>query len=101
KTFLKREQIEELTAMMEQFVYEVLGLKDDTEEDFDALMAMVIELRNEAKAKRDYVSFDKIRDGLQKIGIQLKDNKHTTRWVKNSSSFKSNLCIVLSEESAG
>src|SRR5690606_1377305 len=83
KTFLKREQIEELTAMMEQFVYEVLGLKDDTEEDFDALMAMVIELRNEAKAKKDYVSSDKIRDGLQKIGIQLKDNKHTTLWVKN------------------
>lgn len=83
KTFLTKEQIQELTALMEQFVFEVLGLKDDTEEDFDALMAMVIDLRNEAKTKKDYVSSDKIRDGLQKIGVQLKDNKHTTLWVKN------------------
>ena len=86
KLFLNSKQIEDLTALMEQFVYDVLGLKDDTmkaDKDFEELMEIIIELRNEAKEKKDYVSSDKIRDGLMKIGIQLKDNKQKTLWVKN------------------
>lgn len=86
KLSLSQEQIDALKLLMEQFVYDVLGLKNDAVDsngDFDELMRIVIELRNEAKEKKDYVSSDKIRDGLQKIGIQLKDNKQETLWVKN------------------
>jgi len=86
KVFLNSEQINQLKSLMEQFVYDVLGLKDDTlnkDEDFEKVMEIVIQLRNEAKENRDYVSSDKIRDSLQKIGIQLKDNKSTTLWLKN------------------
>jgi len=86
KLFLNQQQIENLTVLMEQFVYDVLGLKDDTlnaDKDFEEVMRIIIELRNEAKGKKDYVSSDKIRNGLQKIGIQLKDNKQKTLWVKN------------------
>lgn len=86
KVFLNSEQISQLETIMEQFVYEVLGLKDDIlrmDEDFDKVMNIVVKLRNEAKENRDYVSSDKIRDSLQKIGIQLKDNKSKTLWLKN------------------
>lgn len=85
KVFLNGTQIEELRNLMEQFVYQVLGLTDDTldlKEDFDEIMKVIIDLRNEAKENKDYVSSDRIRDGLQKIGIQLKDNKIKTHWVK-------------------
>jgi len=46
-------------------------------------MEIVVQLRNEAKENRDYVSSDKIRDSLQKMGIQLKENKSKTLWLKN------------------
>jgi len=86
KIFLSAEQIADLRVLMEQFTYDVLGLKDDTlnaGKDFEEIMKFIIDLRNEAKKNKDYVSSDKIRDGLQKIGIQLKDNKQETLWVKN------------------
>lgn len=85
KASLNGTQIEELRDLMEQFVYQVLGLTLDTldaKEDLEAVMSILIELRNDAKTNKDYVSSDRIRDGLQKIGIQLKDNKTKTHWVK-------------------
>jgi cysteinyl-tRNA synthetase len=86
KVFLNSEQIDQLKSLMDQFVYNVLGLKDDIlkmDGDFEKVMDIVVELRNEAKGNRDYVSSDKIRESLQKIGIQLKDNKSKTLWLKN------------------
>lgn len=86
KVCLNSEQISQLKSLMEQFVYDVLGLKDDIlneAEDFEKVMDIVVQLRNEAKENKDYVSSDRIRDSLQKIGIQLKDNKSKTLWLKN------------------
>jgi cysteinyl-tRNA synthetase len=86
KVFLNLEQIDQLRSLMNQFVYNVLGLKDDIlkmDSDFEKVMEIVVELRNEAKENRDYVSSDKIRESLQKIGIQLKDNRSKTLWLKN------------------
>jgi len=40
----------------------------------------VIRLRNEAKANKDFVTSDRIRDELNAIGIQLKDSKEGTLW---------------------
>jgi len=88
KLRLNGQQIAELKRCMEQFTYEVLGLKDDTvnaDQDFEEVMDLIIELRNEAKRNKDYVSSDKIRAGLLRIGIQLEDNKQKTRWVKTNS----------------
>src|SRR5690606_31889751 len=82
KLHLNGQQIAELKICMEQFTYDVLGLKDDTvnaDQDFEEVMNLIIELRNEAKKSKDYVSSDKIREGLQRIGIQLEDNKQKTR----------------------
>jgi cysteinyl-tRNA synthetase len=43
---------------------------------------MVIELRKTAKENKDYATSDKIRLGLQSMGIQLKDSKEGTTWNK-------------------
>jgi cysteinyl-tRNA synthetase len=43
---------------------------------------MIVDLRNGAKVNRDYATSDKIRDGLQQIGFQLKDGKEGTTWSK-------------------
>lgn len=66
------------------FVFKVLGLKFKEEENNQKLagvMDLVIDLRQEARAKKDFDTSDKIRDGLSKIGITIKDAKEGTTWM--------------------
>lgn len=74
----------EITALMEHFVYDVLGLVDDNTgtEDFEKLMDVIVALRNEAKKNKDYATSDRIRERLNELGIQLKDSKDGTLWNK-------------------
>lgn len=67
------------------FFFDVLCLKveDSDSGDTDELMQLIIKLRNEAKAGKDYATSDKIREGLKSIGFQLNDKKQgTTDWVR-------------------
>ncbi|MCO5937294.1 cysteine--tRNA ligase [Mucilaginibacter sp. RB4R14] len=76
---------ERMKKTYNDFFYDVLGLKQDDNEnaDTDDLMNLVIKLRNEAKTNKDYATSDKIREGLKNIGFQLNDNKQgTTDWVR-------------------
>jgi len=76
--------IEALKSLVKDFVYDVLGLKDEKVEtdDLGKIMDFIIDLRSEAKANKDYATSDKIRNGLQALGIQLKDSKEGTTWSK-------------------
>src|ERR1700754_69314 len=66
-----------LKQLMSDFIIDVLGLKNEqaANDDLPRVLDMIVNLRNEAKANQDYATSDKIRDGLQKIGFQLKDSK--------------------------
>ncbi len=67
-----------LQQQMKLYLEDVLGLKAVSETDNSKLaevMQLLIELRKEAKAKKDFVTSDKIRNQLANIGIQLKDEK--------------------------
>ncbi|HEY0900383.1 MAG TPA: DALR domain-containing protein, partial [Sphingobacteriaceae bacterium] len=76
--------LQELKTMIRQFVYDVLGLKEEVAEteNLSQILDFIIQLRLEAKANKDYVTSDKIRIGLQDLGIQLKDSKEGTTWSK-------------------
>ena len=76
--------LEQLRALLLNFVHDVLGLVDDNtgSDDFEKLMEVVIGLRNEAKLNKDYTMSDRIREGLSAMGIQLKDSKEGTLWNK-------------------
>lgn len=73
-----------LKQLMNDFILDVLGLKNEQAADNDLpnVMNMIVGLRVEAKQNRDYATSDKIRDGLQKIGFQLNDGKEGTTWSK-------------------
>lgn len=65
------------------FVYDVLGLenKNDSNTDSDKLpgvVALLIQLRKDARDNKDFATSDKIRDQLAALGIQLKDGKEGT-----------------------
>jgi cysteinyl-tRNA synthetase len=72
-----------LIETMNSFVFDVLGLenKNDSGQDTEKLSGVVellIQLRNEARANKDFGTSDKIRDQLAALGIQLKDSKEGT-----------------------
>lgn len=84
KTAATAKDLEGLKKLMNDFVFGVLGLKEESTQtdDMGKLLEFIIELRSEAKANKDYATSDKIRIGLNSIGIQLKDNKDSTTWNK-------------------
>ncbi|MEK6154630.1 cysteine--tRNA ligase [Flavobacteriaceae bacterium 3-367] len=72
-----------LQRTLHDFVFDVLGLegKNGAESGTDKLsevITLLIELRNEARANKDFATSDKIRDQLAGMGIQLKDGKEGT-----------------------
>ena len=73
-----------LKQLMNNFVLDILGLKNEQagNNDLPQVLNFIVNLRNQAKTNQDYATSDKIRDGLQKIGFQLKDTKEGTNWSK-------------------
>lgn len=60
------------------YLEDILGLKNNLEIDpevFKEVMQLVIDIRTNAKADKDFVTSDKIRNHLNKIGINVKDEK--------------------------
>jgi cysteinyl-tRNA synthetase len=76
--------LELLRTTMHSFVYDVLGLPKEMEgqnngqQQLDAAVNLLIDLRNQARANKDFATSDAIRDRLQEAGIQLKDGKEGT-----------------------
>src|SRR6056297_1119593 len=70
-----------LKQTVHTFIYDILGLKDIEEPDdsiTEDLVNLLIEIRSDARENKDFQTSDKIRDDLQKIGVQLKDGKGGT-----------------------
>jgi cysteinyl-tRNA synthetase len=76
--------LELLKKTFNEFVFDILGLKDEVSsgknELLDELMNTVLEIRNEARANKDFATSDKIRDELKNIGIIIKDTKNGVEW---------------------
>jgi len=67
-----------LQKQMKVYIEDILGLKSVTEADNERLkgvMDLLIDIRKEAKGKKDFATSDKIRNQLTKLGISLKDEK--------------------------
>jgi len=47
----------------------------------NSLMDVIIQMRNEAKANKDYAASDKLRDALAAIQVKIKDSKEGTSWT--------------------
>ncbi|HPE87805.1 MAG: cysteine--tRNA ligase [Bacteroidales bacterium] len=88
KTTIDAENLGFLQSLYDTFVTEILGLHIESigssgdEKMLDKLMQMVIELRKEAREKKDWNTSDKIRDDLKKAGIQIKDTRDGAEWSR-------------------
>lgn len=69
------------------FIEDIFGLKGVSEADNEklkAVMNLLIDIRKEARSRKDFVTSDKIRNQLAAIGISLKDEKDgSVSWAVN------------------
>ena len=65
-------------TQLKLFVESILGLKVDkgaNRQQLNGVVVLLIEIRKQAKANKDFATSDKIRNQLAEMGIQLKDEK--------------------------
>jgi cysteinyl-tRNA synthetase len=72
------ETLQQLQKGMQVYLEDILGLKDERqteEETLNGLMEVLIDIRKDARARRDWATSDKIRNQLTAHGIVLKDER--------------------------
>lgn len=76
----------DLKSFFDAVVFDILGLKaedktgDGKNEVLTGVVELLINLRSEAKANKDWATSDRIRNGLNAIGIEMKDTKEGVEW---------------------
>ncbi|SFZ92441.1 cysteinyl-tRNA synthetase [Flaviramulus basaltis] len=85
---LTAEDLAILKEIINTFTFDVLGLENVTKNDsgtdkLSGAVDVLIKLRQEARANKDFALSDKIRDELLEVGIQLKDGKDGTTFSVN------------------
>lgn len=83
KESITADDLQLLREEMNGFVRGVLGLSVDVPKEdnkLDSIMKLVLDLRQEARERKDWPTSDKIRDGLTNAGITVKDSKEGSSW---------------------
>ena len=66
------------------FAFDILGLKDEKSQNqmelVSGLVDHILEIRQQAKANKDFATSDKIRNMLHELGIEVKDRKDGADW---------------------
>ena len=88
KETITENDLNELKATLNGFIFDVLGITNeqianDNSEKLEGVVNLMIQMRNEARANKDFALSDQIRDQLLAVGIQLKDGKDGTSFSVN------------------
>ena len=84
---ISAEDLEELKRVFNLYVFDILGLRNEKAEGASAggdmlakVVDMILAVRQDAKAAKDWATSDKIRNELTAIGIRVKDRKDGVDW---------------------
>ncbi len=81
KSTLTPGAIQFLQKQFKTYVEGVFGLQDQSNSNdgkLEGVLQLIIDIRKEARNKKDFMTSDKIRNTLQTLGISLKDEKDGT-----------------------
>lgn len=86
KSMISNKDLDLLRESMDAFVFDILGLENEnvSKENVNQLsdvVEMLIELREEARANKNFGLSDRIRDELLRVGIKLNDGKDKTTFT--------------------
>lgn len=79
--------LEALKELFNTFIFDILGLKDETKGKEDErltseLINIIVDLRQDAKNRKEWEVSDKIRQTLKNLGIIIKDRKDGADWER-------------------
>jgi cysteinyl-tRNA synthetase len=83
---ISAEDLESLRAIVKRYVFDILGLRDEKSagasgnDMVSPLVEMLLEMRQQAKAEKNWALSDQIRNRLTEIGIRVKDRKDGYDW---------------------
>ena len=85
KLSLTQEDIDMLKSIYQNFVFDIMGLKKEeenskTNEVLGRVINMVLDMRIKAKAEKNFLLSDEIRNKLTNAGVQIKDAKEGSSW---------------------
>lgn len=86
KEFVTANDLTTLRSTFRTILFEILGLKDEQNEGSSRseltakLIEMLLNMRIEAKANKDFAASDAIRNELTKLGVIVKDRKDGYDW---------------------
>lgn len=86
KATISAEDLKELKEVFHTFVFDILGMKDeasaggDNYETFGKAVDLLLTIRQQAKANKDWATSDKIRNELIAMGFEIKDTKDGAEW---------------------
>ncbi|MCX6288124.1 MAG: cysteine--tRNA ligase [Bacteroidetes bacterium] len=84
KENISAEGLELLKKMFSTFVFDILGLKDESPADHSeylkGLMELILQIRQRSRETKDWGTSDQIRDALQKLNIKVKDGQEGSSW---------------------
>ena len=75
---MSAETLQTLQSTFKIYLEDILGLKglQDKNETLEGVMELLVDIRKEARTKKDFATSDKIRNQLSGLGIALKDEKN-------------------------
>ena len=81
---LTLEDIDKLKQLFNKYALTIFGLssgeKENNLSEIDGLMALILDIRNQSKANKDWESADRIRNRLNDLNIEIKDTKDGATW---------------------
>ena len=88
KDTISEADLQELREVFHLFIFDLLGLRDEARsgeengsiEAFGKAMDLLLSIRQQAKANKDWATSDKIRNELTALGFTIKDMKEGTEW---------------------
>ncbi len=89
KAQLNAADLEELKDIWESYAIRVLGLQlaeanglnSVREKAYKGAVNLLLNVRQQAKANKDWATSDKIRNELQTLGFKIKDGKDSSEWT--------------------
>ena len=86
KDTITPDALDALRQTFQTFFSDILGMKTEhagsgeREAAFSQAVDLLLQLRSQAKANKDWATSDKIRDELQALGFEVKDTKDGATW---------------------
>jgi cysteinyl-tRNA synthetase len=77
--------IDKMKNIYRTFVYDILGIHEESstseqKELLGGLIQLLLNIRTDARIKKDYKTADQIRNEMEKLGIEVRDTKDGYDW---------------------